>query len=109
MHPLYNLKTYRCDAMSVTPALRDLLLEHAHYLRTHPSTVTKEVNVNQRSLDIYDLYRYLNNVNYPSELHWVVMLLNNIPTHMHFDLSVNELLFPDPSEVESIIANSGLV
>ena len=108
MQPLYKQKTYRCDAMSVTPALRDLLLEHVNYLRTHPGTVTKEVNINQRSLDLYDLYRYLNNTDYPSELHWVVLLINDLPSHTHFDTSIKELMFPDPNTVLTIIATSGL-
>lgn len=105
-HSLHTLKNYTVPSMAVVPKLRELLLQHVEYLRKHPETKIMDVDPNKRSLDLYDLYRFLNNIGYPSELHFVVMLVNDIPSHIDFDTSVDQLIVPKASVVETIISTS---
>lgn len=107
-HPLYQHKTYRASTMAVDPAYRYLILSHVDYLKNHPKTRKLEINVAQRNLDLYDFYRYLSNVNYPEELHWVIMVVNDLPNHLSLDHAVTELIFPDASVIEEILLVSGI-
>lgn len=108
-HPLYQHKTYRANTMAVTPAYRYLILSHVDYLKNHPKTRKLEIDVAQRNLDLYDFYRYLSNMKYPEELHWVIMIVNDIPNHLELDMSVTELIFPDAGVIEEILLISGIV
>lgn len=108
MHPMYKQKTYRCDAMAVRPAFRDLMLLHVDYLRNHPKTRVVPINTAKRNLNLYDLYRYLSDTDYPAELHWVILLVNDLHSHIELDQSVHDLIFPDAGVVLGILATSGI-
>lgn len=108
MHPMYKQKTYRCDAMAVLPAFRNLMLLHVDYLRNHPETKVVPIDVAKRNLNLYDLYRYLSDKNYPEELHWVILLVNDLNSHIDLDHTVQELVFPDANVVQTILATSGI-
>lgn len=103
-HPFYEYRKYATPDVAAIPRLRELMLQHVDYLRKHPSTKSISVDVNKRSITLYDFFRYMMELGYPSELHFVVMLVNNIPSYLHFDLSVDNLLLPDASVVQEILA-----
>lgn len=108
MHPMFNLKTYQFDGMSVRPAIRDLMLLHVDYLRNHPETKVLPIDAAKRNLNLYDLYRYLSDINYPTELHWIILLVNDLSSHIELDQSVQELMFPSAAVVQTIISTSGI-
>lgn len=103
-HPFYQLRKYATPDVAANPSLRELMLQHVDYLRKHPSTKIVSVDPNERSLDLYDFYRYMKNIGYPSELHFVIMLVNDIPSHIHFDTTVDTLYLPDAGVIEEILA-----
>ncbi|MGL5648942.1 MAG: hypothetical protein ACRDDY_13925 [Clostridium sp.] len=103
-HPFNQHRDYITPDVAANPKLRELILHHADYLRKHPLSKTVPVDANMRSLDLYDFYRFMKSVGYPNELHYVIMLINNIPSHMHFDTKVDQLIIPDSGVVEDIIS-----
>lgn len=85
-----------------TNDFRIVLENHLQYFRNNSSTVTKRIepiDAHRWQGDFYGLLAYLNIDNY---MHWYIMRLNGIESSDSFNTIINQILLPDPTEIEMI-------
>lgn len=86
---------------------RRVLTQHRDYLMSL-STTQRIAVTDDATPFYYNLFRYLKEQQYPSKLHWIIMVLSGLNSPEDFDKTTKTLIVPHVSEVEKILNVAGL-
>jgi len=84
----------------VDSAWQQFIADHKQYLINNARTVL--ISPSAMQAYTYSLVRYLRAINYNTHCAWIVRLINNLPTDIQLDTTVNSLLIPSFSDIESL-------
>lgn len=101
-HAVNSLISYNYPVISAEPAYRKKLMPYVNYLRNHSGTKTLAVVQADARPYYHNLYGYLTAMGYDPILHWVIMLLSDIPSPMEFDSRTTHIKVPDIGLVDEI-------
>lgn len=84
------------------PDFRNVLEAHMTYLRTHPTTVTLNIDPSKAYKYEFDLFSLFAEMNIPTYLHWLTMRMNQMTAPTDATRELDFLLVPDQTTVSRI-------
>ena len=85
------------------PKFRTLLEAYMPTMRNLNGTIRRYVDPSESFLYRNDFVAYLNSLNVPAHLHWIIMRLNSMTSFQQFDKSYTSILIPNPDDVQRIL------
>lgn len=100
--PLESLMVDPGPNVDYSPEFRNVLEDHMGYLRSHPDTIPLTITPDDAYRFEFDLWGVLQKSNVPSNLHWVIMRMNNYTSPTEFAHTDTVLLVPNPDVIDMI-------
>lgn len=72
---------------------RQYIKDHFKEIKEKANTIA--VDPNEARKYCYSVEAYLNNLGYPRSISWIVMMINQFESSLHFDSDIQSILMPD--------------
>lgn len=86
-------------------SFRNVLEDHMTFLKTHPATVSRQVDSSLAYRYEYDFYGLLTFFGVSVHLHWLIMRMADMTNPMESTRGLTYFLVPDPDVVERMRSN----
>lgn len=101
--PIEQLVKYNLPSSHYDPALRNVIESHRLWLRNQPDTKEHILTEAKVQPFKYNLFLYLKDQGIPVELHWPILLINDLNDPSEFTAELGSLLIPSTTAIESIV------
>jgi len=86
-----------------SPTWRAFIDDHKAYLIANSKTYT--ISMSYMQAYIYDIKRYLRSINYPTNVAWIIQLINNLVNDIPFIDTIGTLLIPPFELIQNLYTN----
>ena len=70
-----------------------------HFKEIKEKSTTIAVDPNEARKYCYSVEAYLKNLGYPRSISWIVMMINQLESNLHFDSDIQSILVPDTDQL----------
>lgn len=105
---LDNFVTLRDNIPPIDSARRQLFIDHLEFIRNHPSTQLKPVDVRYAYPEQHSFYAYCRLVGYEDVQYYPMMLLNGLSDAMAFTKDTQALYVPSVDLLQKIISSASV-